>query len=96
MVIATWVSRVLGPVAGGMALSFPFVIGSGLLFALSDSGEEFMRETAVGALRGLIPLALFLLVVVLTTRWVPPVVCLLAGVLAWLVCAFSLYCLLGR
>jgi hypothetical protein len=83
--IASMLSRRFGGSVGGMVLAFPFVIGTGLLFALLEGGEVF-RETASGALRGLLPLCCFTLVVVVLSRS-HPVTALVAGFLSWLVVA---------
>jgi len=92
VVLATWVGQRLGATAGGILLAFPFVIGSGLVFAMARGSVTF-QTTALGALRGLIPLALFLVTVAAASRWLPLPACLALGGVVWLGTALPLYLL---
>jgi uncharacterized membrane protein (GlpM family) len=75
-----------GPAVGGMLLSFPFVIGSGLFLVAATEQGDF-RETALGALWGLIPLGLCLIVTVVMSRFVSAYVALGLGVAVWVTVA---------
>lgn len=88
--VAGLVAKRVGPAAAGMVLAFPFIIGSGLIFAAGDSAAS-MRQTALGALWGLVPLTAFLLTVVVASSHWPPTASLATGVAAWVVVAVVVY-----
>lgn len=88
--IAALLSRRLGPATGGMVLAFPFVIGTGLLFALVEGREQF-RSTALGVLWGLLPLLCFSLVVLAVSRSHAGITALSWGAFAWVSVATAVY-----
>ena len=86
--VAGVVAKRLGPFVGGMVLAFPFAIGSGLIFSAVEEGGDF-RRTAVGALWGLVPLLVFLVVVVALAPRTNPANTLLVAVAAWVAVAVA-------
>jgi uncharacterized membrane protein (GlpM family) len=73
-----------------MVLAFPFVIGTGLVFAAA-AGETDFRETTQGVLWGLLPLLVFALVVIFAARHAVPLVALALGSVAWIISAAFLH-----
>lgn len=67
---------------GGMILAFPFVIGTGLIFAMRAGDAQFSR-VASGVLWGLVPLALFTVAVIGVVRVAPAPLALAVGAVVW-------------
>ena len=84
--LAALLARRFGENLGGMILAVPFVIGTGLLFAMAD-GKVAFRDTATGVLWGLLPLLSFSLAVLVVSRQHSTVTALLCGLLVWLAVA---------
>ena len=82
VVLATFVGQRFGTIAGGMLLAFPFVIGSGLVFAMAEGQEKFTL-TAWSALLGLIPLGCSLACVALVSKAAPLPAALVSGAAVW-------------
>jgi len=92
--IAGFAAKQFNATLGGMILAFPFVIGTGLIFARTDSMTAYV-STAQGALMGLVPLTVFLLCVVFLGDKIPTIASLAAGVVSWVVVAGSLLLIRG-
>jgi uncharacterized membrane protein (GlpM family) len=73
----------VGAGLGGLVLAFPFVIGTGLVFASMQSAEHF-RAVTTGVLWGILPLAVFAATVALAAQRSSALAALALGVIAWL------------
>jgi hypothetical protein len=75
-----------GAHVGGMLLTFPFIISTGLMFSIG-AGRDHFAEVTSGVLWGLLPLALFAAAVLLCVRIWPAQAALAVGVGVWLLAA---------
>jgi uncharacterized membrane protein (GlpM family) len=88
--IAGAVANRFGAHVGGMLLAFPFVISTGLVFAMRD-GREHFAEVTYGVLWGLGPLALFSIAALVGVRFWSAQAALAFGVCVWLIVAGVLW-----
>lgn len=90
VLIAGIIAKKLGPFPAGLILAFPFVIGTGLIFAAIEN-DNSMRTVALGSLLGLIPLAAFLTTILTTPQTWTTWTTLTLATLAWLTTAALIY-----
>lgn len=82
MTLASLVAKNVSSTLGGMLLAFPFLISTGLLFAV-PSGATHFRGVAFGVLLGILPLLAFALTVVVAASRVSPLAALALGIASW-------------
>jgi uncharacterized membrane protein (GlpM family) len=93
--LASWIAKRASPTLAGMILAFPFLIGTALVFTISD-GEKGFRAMAGGVLWGIVPLAFFCVSTVLIVKVLPPWAALSIGALVWIAVAGVVYLVVVR
>lgn len=90
-VVAGFLGKRIGPLAGGLFLAFPAILPAALTLLEKKDGTREAEVNALGAILGTVALAVFGLVAAVGLRRYSPWLALGLAAAAWLVTAIWLY-----